>query len=100
MRTYCAARRLIESSLPGLFSFCTTVHSSGPFSIGTLANFRSRYLMDFGRMWLKCARRGLESRSPPCCCSEGGLPMSDPRDVIYAAIHSAFVKYPKQDDPA
>jgi len=26
--------------------------------------------------------------------------MSDPRDVIYAAIHSAFVKYPKQDDPA
>ena len=26
--------------------------------------------------------------------------MSDPRDVIYAAIHSAFVKYPREDDPA
>jgi hypothetical protein len=25
--------------------------------------------------------------------------MTDPRDVIYAAIHSAFVKYPKEDDP-
>jgi hypothetical protein len=25
--------------------------------------------------------------------------MADPRDVIYAAIHSAFVKYPKEDDP-
>ena len=28
------------------------------------------------------------------------VPMADPRDVIYAAIHSAFVKYPKEDDPA
>ena len=28
------------------------------------------------------------------------MPMADPRDVIYAAIHSAFVKYPKEDDPA
>jgi len=28
------------------------------------------------------------------------VPMTDPRDVIYAAIHSAFVKYPKEDDPA
>jgi hypothetical protein len=27
-------------------------------------------------------------------------PMTDPRDVIYAAIHSAFVKYPREDDPA
>jgi hypothetical protein len=27
-------------------------------------------------------------------------PAADPRDVIYAAIHSAFVKYPKEDDPA
>ena len=26
--------------------------------------------------------------------------MADPGDVIYAAIHSAFVKYPKEDDPA
>lgn len=26
--------------------------------------------------------------------------MADPRDVIYTAIHSAFVKYPKEDDPA
>ena len=26
--------------------------------------------------------------------------MSDPRDVIYAAIHSAFVRYPKEDDLA
>jgi len=26
--------------------------------------------------------------------------MADPRDVIYAAIHSAVVKYPKEDDPA
>lgn len=25
--------------------------------------------------------------------------MTDPRDVIYAAIHSAFVKYPREDDP-
>jgi hypothetical protein len=25
--------------------------------------------------------------------------MVDARDVIYAAIHSAFVKYPKEDDP-
>jgi hypothetical protein len=25
--------------------------------------------------------------------------MADARDVIYAAIHSAFVKYPKEDDP-
>jgi hypothetical protein len=23
----------------------------------------------------------------------------DPRDVIYSAIRSAFVKYPKEDDP-
>ena len=22
------------------------------------------------------------------------------RDIIYAAIHTAFVKYPKEDDPA
>ena len=28
------------------------------------------------------------------------VPMADPRDVIHAAIHSAFVKYPKEDDPA
>lgn len=28
------------------------------------------------------------------------VPMSDPRDVIYAAVHSAFVKYPREDDPA
>jgi hypothetical protein len=26
--------------------------------------------------------------------------MTDPRDIIYAAIHSAFVKYPREDDPA
>ena len=26
--------------------------------------------------------------------------MTDARDVIYAAIHSAFVKYPREDDPA
>jgi len=26
--------------------------------------------------------------------------MPDPKDIIYAAIHSAFVKYPKEDDPA
>jgi hypothetical protein len=26
--------------------------------------------------------------------------MQNPRDVIYAAIYSAFVKYPKEDDPA
>ena len=25
--------------------------------------------------------------------------MLDPRDVIYAAIHSAFAKDPKKDDP-
>lgn len=25
--------------------------------------------------------------------------MADARDVIYNAIHSAFVKYPKEDDP-
>lgn len=25
--------------------------------------------------------------------------MPDPRDVIYAAIYSAFVKYPREDDP-
>ena len=25
--------------------------------------------------------------------------MVDARDVICAAIHSAFVKYPKEDDP-
>lgn len=37
------------------------------------------------------------------CAMHGGKQgelMSDPRDVIYAAIHSAFVKYPKEDDPA
>lgn len=28
------------------------------------------------------------------------VPMAEPRDVIHAAIHSAFVKYPKEDDPA
>ena len=26
--------------------------------------------------------------------------MSEPRDIISAAIHAAFVKYPKEDDPA
>jgi hypothetical protein len=26
--------------------------------------------------------------------------MTDPKDIIYTAIHSAFVKYPKEDDPA
>jgi hypothetical protein len=26
--------------------------------------------------------------------------MSDPKDIIIEAIHSAFVKYPKEDDPA
>lgn len=26
--------------------------------------------------------------------------MTDPKDIINAAIHSAFVKYPKEDDPA
>ncbi|WJR76470.1 hypothetical protein [Bradyrhizobium sp. NP1] len=26
--------------------------------------------------------------------------MSNPRDVIYAAIQSAFVKYPREDDPS
>jgi|RhiMetStandDraft_4_1073278.scaffolds.fasta_scaffold4319473_1 hypothetical protein len=25
--------------------------------------------------------------------------MTNPRDVIYVAIHSAFVKYPREDDP-
>jgi hypothetical protein len=35
-----------------------------------------------------------------CVRSQQGERMSDPRDVIYAAIHSAFVKYPKEDDPA
>lgn len=25
--------------------------------------------------------------------------MAEARDVIYTAIHSAFVKYPKEDDP-
>jgi len=29
-----------------------------------------------------------------------GQPLSDPRDVIYAAFYSAFVKYPKEGDPA
>jgi hypothetical protein len=29
-----------------------------------------------------------------------GSPFADPRDVIYAAFHSAFVKYPKGDDLA
>jgi hypothetical protein len=27
------------------------------------------------------------------------LSMADARDVIYEAIHSAFVRYPKEDDP-
>ena len=27
-------------------------------------------------------------------------PMTDPKKVIYEAIHSAFVKYPREDDPA
>jgi hypothetical protein len=26
-------------------------------------------------------------------------PISDPREVIYAAFYSAFVRYPKEDDP-
>lgn len=26
--------------------------------------------------------------------------MTDPRKVIFEAIHSAFVKYPREDDPA
>jgi hypothetical protein len=26
--------------------------------------------------------------------------MSEPKDIIIEAIHSAFVKYPKEDDPA
>lgn len=26
--------------------------------------------------------------------------MPDPKDVIYAAIHSAFVKYPREDEPS
>jgi len=26
--------------------------------------------------------------------------MTDPKDIINEAIHSAFVKYPKEDDPA
>ena len=26
--------------------------------------------------------------------------MANYRDVIYAAIHSAFVKYPKEDEPS
>jgi len=26
--------------------------------------------------------------------------MTDPKDIISAAIHSAFVKYPREDDPA
>lgn len=26
--------------------------------------------------------------------------MNDPSKVIYEAIHSAFVKYPREDDPA
>jgi hypothetical protein len=34
--------------------------------------------------------------SPP----RGEASMDDPRDVMYAAIHSAFVKYPREDDPA
>ena len=29
-----------------------------------------------------------------------GQPIPDPRDVIYAAFYSAFVKCPKGDDPA
>jgi hypothetical protein len=29
-----------------------------------------------------------------------GQPTSDPREVIYAAFYSAFVKYPKEGDPA
>jgi hypothetical protein len=29
-----------------------------------------------------------------------GRPVLDPRDVIYAAIHSAFAKYPKDDSSA
>ena len=29
-----------------------------------------------------------------------GKPMTDPKKVIYEAIHSAFVKYPREDDPA
>jgi hypothetical protein len=30
----------------------------------------------------------------------GSISMAEARDVIYAAIHSAFVKYPKEDDPS
>jgi hypothetical protein len=33
-------------------------------------------------------------------CPEQEKPMTDPRKVIYEAIHSAFVKYPREDDPA
>jgi hypothetical protein len=29
-----------------------------------------------------------------------GSQMQEPIDIIRAAIHSAFVKYPKEDDPA
>jgi hypothetical protein len=32
--------------------------------------------------------------------AQRGKPMTDPKDIINAAIHSAFVKYPKEDDPA
>jgi hypothetical protein len=42
--------------------------------------------------------------APRACCArlgaKQGEPMRDPRDIIYAAIHSAFVKYPKEDDPS
>jgi hypothetical protein len=28
----------------------------------------------------------------------GEIPMAEASDVIYAAVHSAFIKYPKEDD--
>lgn len=37
---------------------------------------------------------------PACYSGHQEAPMTDPKKVIYEAIHSAFVKYPREDDPA
>lgn len=48
------------------------------------------------RMTMPLDRSSIEA----VLCLLREAPMTDPRDVIYAAIHSAFVKYPREDDPS
>lgn len=68
--------------------------------VGSFSGADWQALTGGAQIWFKCCRTRPFNWGVYGMATRENSRMADARDVIYAAIHSAFVKYPKEDDPS